>query len=49
MQMLMKCHLHHFCQGYKKKLETSPLGHHLLITIHKSAVLEVCSMNTLPW
>lgn len=33
MPRLIKCHLNYFCQGYKKKPETSSLGHLLLIDI----------------
>lgn len=38
MPILIKCHLNYFCQGYKKKLETSSLGHLLLIAIYESSV-----------
>lgn len=39
MPILIKCHLDPLCQGYKKKLETSSLGHLLLIAIYKKFCL----------
>ena len=49
MPMLIKCHLNYFCQGYKKKLETSSLGHLLLIAIYKSSVCQACNMHYFPF
>lgn len=48
MPMLIKCHLNYFCQGYKKKLETSSLGY-LLVVIYKSSVCWACNMHYFPF
>ena len=49
MPILIKCHFDYVCQRYNKKLETSSLGHPLLIAIYKSSVCRVWNMHYFPF